>query len=326
MVAHPHIVRCMQVLETRRQQVRAQPAAAAAVPRTAGASASAVARTARAGAHRGVSQLQGLERAVCFHRRAGAGAGAPVWWGDAAAAAAHETVHGGQRLPDFQAGEGAPTAGLLLTPLRKESQSWLRACLRQPHRGQGRSLLLCATTKAAGRCRRARAVLLTACTSATHVCCCRWWTRLRICTAWASCTGTSSQRTACWPSLPATMPARTNPSRRVQTRHAQHVSCGMCRHRFPWAGRRSVVTLSTAATQLMQSQRGTSFSSLLMMLPPSLRQTLPASNTLLLPCMQVKLIDLGMAGLYRPNKPVHGCMGSPGFIAPEVILGEPHTV
>lgn len=41
---------------------------------------------------------------------------------------------------------------------------------------------------------------------------------------------------------------------------------------------------------------------------------------------QVKLIDLGMAGLYRPTKPMQGCMGSPGFIAPEVILGEPHTV
>lgn len=43
-------------------------------------------------------------------------------------------------------------------------------------------------------------------------------------------------------------------------------------------------------------------------------------------CFQVKLIDLGMAGLYRPNKPRQGCMGSPGFIAPEVILGEAHTV
>lgn len=52
----------------------------------------------------------------------------------------------------------------------------------------------------------------------------------------------------------------------------------------------------------------------------------PARCVLLLLPAQVKLIDLGMAGLYRPNKPVHGCMGSPGFIAPEIILGEPHTV
>jgi hypothetical protein len=30
----------------------------------------------------------------------------------------------------------------------------------------------------------------------------------RTCTAWASCTGTSSRRTACWPSLPSTMQQR----------------------------------------------------------------------------------------------------------------------
>jgi hypothetical protein len=59
---------------------------------------------------------------------------------------------------------------------------------------------------------------------------------------------------------------------------------------------------------------------------PLLDCTRHTRAVLLLSCMQVKLIDLGMAGLYRPNKPVHGCMGSPGFIAPEVILGEPHTV
>eukprot|EP00775_Hariotina_reticulata_P011223 gene11221-11372_t len=41
--------------------------------------------------------------------------------------------------------------------------------------------------------------------------------------------------------------------------------------------------------------------------------------------VKVKLIDLGMAGLYRPARPLHGCMGSPGFIAPEAILGEPHS-
>lgn len=42
--------------------------------------------------------------------------------------------------------------------------------------------------------------------------------------------------------------------------------------------------------------------------------------------LQVKLIDLGMAGLYRPAKLLFGCMGSPGFIAPEVVLGDAHTV
>jgi serine/threonine protein kinase len=42
--------------------------------------------------------------------------------------------------------------------------------------------------------------------------------------------------------------------------------------------------------------------------------------------LQVKLIDLGMAGLYRPARPLYGCMGSPGFIAPEVVLGDAHTV
>jgi serine/threonine protein kinase len=41
---------------------------------------------------------------------------------------------------------------------------------------------------------------------------------------------------------------------------------------------------------------------------------------------QVKLIDLGMAGLFRPTRPAVGCMGSPGFIAPEVVLGGQHTV
>ncbi|KAI8466231.1 MAG: hypothetical protein J3K34DRAFT_524685 [Monoraphidium minutum] len=40
---------------------------------------------------------------------------------------------------------------------------------------------------------------------------------------------------------------------------------------------------------------------------------------------KVKLIDLGMAGVYRPRAPQRGCMGSPGFIAPEVVRGAPHT-
>ena len=46
------------------------------------------------------------------------------------------------------------------------------------------------------------------------------------------------------------------------------------------------------------------------------------------PCSlpQVKLIDLGMVGVYRPGaESMHGCMGSPGFIAPEVIRGGQHT-
>ncbi|KAF6255693.1 kinase-like domain-containing protein [Scenedesmus sp. NREL 46B-D3] len=41
--------------------------------------------------------------------------------------------------------------------------------------------------------------------------------------------------------------------------------------------------------------------------------------------VKVKVIDLGMAGLYRPARPLYGCMGSPGFIAPEVVLGDAHT-
>jgi serine/threonine protein kinase len=43
-------------------------------------------------------------------------------------------------------------------------------------------------------------------------------------------------------------------------------------------------------------------------------------------CPRVKLIDLGMAGVHRPRAPQRGCMGSPGFIAPEVVRGAPHTV
>uniref|UniRef100_A0A383VPQ0 Protein kinase domain-containing protein n=1 Tax=Tetradesmus obliquus TaxID=3088 RepID=A0A383VPQ0_TETOB len=41
--------------------------------------------------------------------------------------------------------------------------------------------------------------------------------------------------------------------------------------------------------------------------------------------VKVKVIDLGMAGLFRPARPLYGCMGSPGFIAPEVVLGDAHT-
>lgn len=37
--------------------------------------------------------------------------------------------------------------------------------------------------------------------------------------------------------------------------------------------------------------------------------------------MQVKMIDLGMAGVYNPDYLITGCMGSPGFMAPEVVHG-----
>lgn len=39
-----------------------------------------------------------------------------------------------------------------------------------------------------------------------------------------------------------------------------------------------------------------------------------------------QLIDLGMAAVYDPMYPTSGCMGSPGFMAPEVVRGEEHTV
>ena len=40
---------------------------------------------------------------------------------------------------------------------------------------------------------------------------------------------------------------------------------------------------------------------------------------------RVKLIDLGMSCLYSPDQPVHGALGSAGFVAPEVTRGEAHT-
>lgn len=33
-----------------------------------------------------------------------------------------------------------------------------------------------------------------------------------------------------------------------------------------------------------------------------------------------------MAAVYDPHHPTTGCLGSPGFMAPEVVRGEPHTV
>ncbi|KAK9831839.1 hypothetical protein WJX81_000472 [Elliptochloris bilobata] len=40
---------------------------------------------------------------------------------------------------------------------------------------------------------------------------------------------------------------------------------------------------------------------------------------------QVKIIDLGMAAMYNPEKPVHGALGSPGFVAPEIVMDAPHA-
>ncbi|KAL3154387.1 hypothetical protein ABBQ32_013863 [Trebouxia sp. C0010 RCD-2024] len=39
----------------------------------------------------------------------------------------------------------------------------------------------------------------------------------------------------------------------------------------------------------------------------------------------VKLIDLGMSAYFDPDVPTKGALGSPGFISPEIITGEPHT-
>ncbi|KAG2496245.1 hypothetical protein HYH03_005843 [Edaphochlamys debaryana] len=41
--------------------------------------------------------------------------------------------------------------------------------------------------------------------------------------------------------------------------------------------------------------------------------------------LRVKIIDLGMAGLYDPAKEVRGCVGTPGFVAPELWNDKPHT-
>ncbi|PRW44918.1 CAMK CAMK1 kinase Srk1 isoform B [Chlorella sorokiniana] len=39
----------------------------------------------------------------------------------------------------------------------------------------------------------------------------------------------------------------------------------------------------------------------------------------------VKLLDLGMACLYDPTKPQRGALGSPGFVAPEIVADGVHT-
>lgn len=56
-------------------------------------------------------------------------------------------------------------------------------------------------------------------------------------------------------------------------------------------------------------------------------QKLPEEQTLvsLGTIPTVKLIDFGLAMRYEPHAPVFGCLGSAGFIAPEVIRGENHS-
>ncbi|CAL8466722.1 g6258 [Coccomyxa elongata] len=39
----------------------------------------------------------------------------------------------------------------------------------------------------------------------------------------------------------------------------------------------------------------------------------------------VKFIDLGMATLYNKDEPIQGALGSPGFVAPEIIMHENHA-
>ncbi|GIM05005.1 hypothetical protein Vretimale_9477 [Volvox reticuliferus] len=41
--------------------------------------------------------------------------------------------------------------------------------------------------------------------------------------------------------------------------------------------------------------------------------------------LRIKVIDLGMATLYNPQKEVLGCVGTPGFVAPEVWNDQPQT-
>ncbi|KAG2444853.1 hypothetical protein HXX76_001594 [Chlamydomonas incerta] len=41
--------------------------------------------------------------------------------------------------------------------------------------------------------------------------------------------------------------------------------------------------------------------------------------------LRVKVIDMGMSALYDPNKEVRGCIGTPGFVSPEIWNDAPHT-
>ncbi|GIL50851.1 hypothetical protein Vafri_6844 [Volvox africanus] len=41
--------------------------------------------------------------------------------------------------------------------------------------------------------------------------------------------------------------------------------------------------------------------------------------------LRIKVIDLGMAALYDPQKPIRGCIGTPGFVSPELWHEEPHA-
>lgn len=113
MVAHPHIVRCHQVLETRRQQVR--PGCGAVGVQLAGGavcgnvSTDSFSEAVDAAAATPLCRIVPLVchcSSMCPSFTAGAGAGAPVWGRDAEAAAAHEAIQRGKRLPAVQAGGG----------------------------------------------------------------------------------------------------------------------------------------------------------------------------------------------------------------------------
>ncbi|KAG2448581.1 hypothetical protein HYH02_006472 [Chlamydomonas schloesseri] len=41
--------------------------------------------------------------------------------------------------------------------------------------------------------------------------------------------------------------------------------------------------------------------------------------------LRVKVIDMGMSALYDPDKEVRGCIGTPGFVSPEIWNDAPHT-
>lgn len=201
-----------------------------------------------------------------------------------------------------------------------------------------------------------------------HVCCplpaCRLLMLWRTYTAWAFCTGTSSRRTACWPSLQDTTP----PSRSL-SRYAPCQPYGLRQQPYCAVFVMACMALGGGSGALKQGQHFRMFGRVVAdahahvdiieavlsrcgcvgrWRSDSSAQGLhdthcsclaeAAADTIVAVCircccccchwlcLQIKLIDLGMAGLYRPNKPMHGCMGSPGFIAPEVILGEPHSV
>ena len=168
MVAHPNIVRCMQVLETRRQQVhgtcpsqhrarqsnvrrRAATMIDVQQPWVRGASLQqpigwgcSPSYCSLSAAEKGEPQevscacslphaccVIGLHMPSCMRVPAGAGAGVPLRGGDAAAAAAHEAIQRGKRLPDVQAGAPAAAAGSLHVA-HKVSVATSRRCTCSP--------------------------------------------------------------------------------------------------------------------------------------------------------------------------------------------------